>query len=117
MKAFQTLRIVAIAAAVAGSLGGAGAAAAEAFRDGQSFYGQPATEDARARLVDVRATKYANVTYGETIVFQGANGQKFSWTFNGIDDRSWNLAQFAPAGFADKDYRVYVTKNPLYRRL
>ena len=114
MKTLQTLRILAIAATVSGSIGGV--AAAETFRNGQSFYGQPATEDARARLVDVRATKYANVTYGETIVFQGANGQKFSWTFNGLDDRSWDLAQFAPAGFADKDYRVYVTKNPLYRR-
>jgi hypothetical protein len=114
MKTLKTLRFVAIAAALSGAIGGV--AAAETFRNGQSLYGQPASEGANARLVDVGATKYANVTYGETIVFQGTNGQKFSWTFNGLDGRSWDLAQFAPAGFVGKDYRVYVTQNPLYRR-
>ncbi|AOS78038.1 hypothetical protein Q5W_03095 [Hydrogenophaga sp. PBC] len=67
-------------------------------------------------LIDVSATKYANITYGETVVFQGVGGQKFAWTFNGLDGRSWDLAKFAPAGLAGKDYRVYVTKNPLTRR-
>ncbi len=114
MKALSTIRIATIAVAISGFLGGV--AAAETFRNGQSLYGQSASEGVGLRVVDIRSTKYANVQYGETVVFLGAGDKKFAWTFNGLDGRSWKLAQFAPAGFADKDYRVYVTKNPLYRR-
>ncbi|MDR7097176.1 CzcE family metal-binding protein [Hydrogenophaga laconesensis] len=114
MKALSTLRIAAIAVAFTSTLGAV--SAAETFRNGQSVQGQSAGADAGSRIVDVESTKFANVKYGETVSFVGAGGKKFSWTFNGLDGRSWDLAQFAPAGFTSKDYRVYVTKNPLYRR-
>lgn len=114
MKALSTLRIAAVAVAFTSTLGTV--SAAETFRNGQSVQGQSATADAGSRIVDVEATKFANVKYGETVSFVGAGGKKFSWTFNGLDGRSWDLAQFAPAGFTSKDYRVYVTKNQLNRR-
>ena len=105
MKALSTLRIAAVAVAFTSTLGTV--SAAETFRNGQSVQGQSATADAGSRIVDVEATKFANVKYGETVSFVGAGG---------LDGRSWDLAQFAPAGFTSKDYRVYVTKNQLYRR-
>ncbi|MGC4395619.1 CzcE family metal-binding protein [Hydrogenophaga crocea] len=114
MNKLHTLRFAAVSVALASSL--AGVASAETFRNGQSIYGQPGGEAAQARVVDVTNTKYANITYGETVVFQGAGGQKFAWTFNGLDARSWELAKFAPASLAGEGYRVYVSKNPLYRR-
>lgn len=111
---FHTFRFVALSVAMTGSL--IGVAAADTFRNGQSFYGQPAGEGASTRVIDVSTTKHANITYGETVVFQGVGGKKFAWTFNGLDGRAWDLAQFAPAGLAGKDYRVYVSNNPLTRR-
>ncbi len=114
MNSFRTFRFAALSVVMASSL--ASVATAGTFRNGESFYGQPASDTSSARVIDVSTTKYANITYGETVVFQGVGGQKFAWTFNGLDGRSWDLAKFAPGGFAGKDYRVYVTKNPLTRR-
>lgn len=114
MNTLRTLRFATVSVALASSL--AGVASAETFRNGQSIYGQPGGEAPQARVVDVTTTKFANITYGETVVFQGVGGQKFAWTFNGLDARAWDLAQFAPASLAGKEYRVYVSKNPLYRR-
>lgn len=110
----RSLRFAALSVAMASSF--VGVAAADTFRNGQSFYGQPAGEAPSARVIDLSTTKFANITYGETVVFRGAGGQKFAWTFNGLDSRSWDLAQFAPASLAGKEYRVYVSRNPLTRR-
>lgn len=114
MNTFRTLRFAALSIAMTSSL--VGVAAADTFRNGQSIYGQPAAGMSSARVIDVSSTKHANIKYGETVVFQGAGGQKFAWTFNGLDSRSWDLAKFAPAGLAGKEYRVYVSRNPLTRR-
>lgn len=115
MSTFRTIRFAVVSIALTNSF--ASVSLADTFRNGQSIYGQPSSEAAQARVVDVVKTKYANVTYGETIVFQGTGDQKFLWTFNGLDASAWNLAKFAPASLlAGKDYWVYVSKNPLYRR-
>lgn len=114
MHQLFTIRQAAIALTVATSL--SGVAAADTFRNGESMYGQPAAEGARARAVDVQNSRYADVAYGETVVFRGASGQQFAWTFNGLGGRSLNLAKIAPAGFAPEAYKVYVRPNPLYRR-
>ena len=66
--------------------------------------------------MELQASRFADVAYGETVVFRGAGDQRFAWTFNGLGGRSLNLAQIAPAGFAPEAYRVYVRPNPLYRR-
>lgn len=112
----KTLQVALTAITLASSVLLTTAASADTLRSGESPYGQIAVEAKNARVVDVTSTKSASVTYGETILFHGAGGKTFAWTFNGLDGRSWNLEQFAPSGFVAKDYRVYVAKNPLYRR-
>lgn len=95
--------------------GAAFAAGADTFRNGQSFYGEPANGTQNARVVDLATAKYANVKYGETVKFVSA-GKTFVWTFNGIDQRAVNLAKIAPQDFEAKSLTVYVDKNPLNRR-
>jgi hypothetical protein len=112
----KTLQVVLTALTLASSALLTSAASADTRRSGESPYGQLAVEAKNARVVDVMSTKSASVTYGETILFQGAGGKTFAWTFSGLDGRSWSLKQFAPSGFVAKDYRVYVAGNQLYRR-
>lgn len=114
MKNLRIIRQAAFAVAVATTLGSA--VAADTFRNGESAYGQPATAGASARVVDLNATKYANVKYGETVIFRADGASQFAWTFNGLDSRSLDLAKIAPSGFTAKDYKVYVGRNALYRR-
>lgn len=112
----KTLQFALTAITLASSVLLTTAASADTLRSGESPYGQLAVEAKNARVVDVTSTKSASVTYGETVLFQGAGGKPFAWTFNGLDGRSWNLKQFAPSGFVGNDYRVYVARNQLYRR-
>ena len=111
MNNFHIIRQAAFAVAVAASLGSA--AAADTFRNGESLYGQPATAGATARVVDLNTTKYANVNYGETLIFRADGAKQFAWTFNGLPSRALDLAKIAPAGFSAKDYKVYVGRNVL----
>ena len=112
----KTLQFALTAITLASSVLLTTAASADTLRSGESPYGQLAVEAKNARVVDVTSTKSASVTYGETVLFQGAGGKPFAWTFNGLDGRSWNLKQFAPSGFVGNDYRVYVARTQLYRR-
>lgn len=113
MNNLQIIRQAAIAVAVATTLG---SALADTLRNGESAYGQPATPGATARVVDLKATRYANVNYGETVIFRASGANQFAWTFNGLPNRSVDLAKIAPAGFSATDYKVYVGRNALYRR-
>jgi hypothetical protein len=83
--------------------------------NGQHMYGQPTTQETPVRVVDLAATDRINVAYGESVVFRSGT-QQFSWTFNGLDRRSFDVSQIAPAGFTSKPIVVYVGRNPLYRR-
>lgn len=112
MNNLQILRQAAIAVAVASTLG---SAVADTFRNGESVFGQPASVSATARVVDLKATRYANVNYGETVIFRADGTNQFAWTFNGAQDRSLDLAKIAPSGFSATDYKVYVGRNALYR--
>lgn len=113
MNNLHIIRQAAIAVVVATTLG---SAVADTLRNGESAYGQPAAAGATARVVDLKATGYANVNYGETVIFRADGVNQFAWTFNGLPNRSLDLAKIAPAGFSAKDYKVYVGRNALYRR-
>lgn len=113
MNNLHIIRQAAIAVAVATTLG---SAIADTLRNGESAFGQPATAGATARVVDLKATGYANVNYGETVIFRADGASQFAWTFNGVQNRSLDLAKIAPAGFSATDYKVYVGRNALYRR-
>ena len=90
------------------------AASGPVFMNGQSIYGQPATQGAPVRVVDLAATDRLNVGYGESVVFR-SGAQQFSWTFNGLDRRSVDVSQIAPAGFASKPFAVHVGRSPSNR--
>lgn len=92
----------------------ASAMAADTFANGQSFYGQPAQQASAARVVDIATARHLNVAYGETLTFR-SEGKEFSWTFNGLDRRSVQVAKIAPAGFTSRSVNVYVAQNPLTR--
>lgn len=114
MSKLYTFRQTAFAIIIAATLGSASAAGAVGKE--QSLIGQPALAEASARVIDLKTTKHANITYGETVIFRGNGSNQFAWTFNGLGGRSWEMTKFAPAGFYDKPYWVYVGLNPLYRK-
>jgi len=91
------------------------AANGKMFMNGQSIYGQPAAQGTPVRVVDLGSTDRLNVAYGESVAFRCGEKQ-FSWTFDGLDRRSVDLSQIAPAGFAGKSLVVYVSRNPSNRR-
>jgi len=94
------------------ALSGIAAAQSDTFMNGQSYYGQPASTGAPARVVDLATTNYVNVSYGETVKF--VSGTKtFAWTFNGLSPRAVALNKIAPADFGTKPLTVYVPRNPL----
>lgn len=93
------------------------AAASDVFRNGQSFWGQPADQGAisSARVVDLGSARHVRVAYGETVKFR-SEGKEFSWTFNGLDRKAVDLSRFAPAGFSSQPLTVHVAQNPTFRR-
>lgn len=82
---------------------------------GAGDYGQLVASTQAARSIDVTAaTRYVNVTDGETVSFN-INGQTFSWyvsTYPG--KRQFSLKDIAPAALGVGDIRVFVADNPLY---
>lgn len=106
---FSQLALAALASVPALSM----AATHASFRNGSSFYGQPAGAATASRVVDVATARSVNVAYGETVTFTEA-GQQFTWTFNGLDHKGLALADIAPAGFG-RSLKVYVARNPLTR--
>lgn len=87
----------------------------DTFMNGQSYYGEPTTQVAAARVVDIASSGRITVAYGETVTFRSESTQ-FSWIFNGLDRRSVDVAKIAPAGFAVKPFVAYVGRNPANRR-
>jgi len=90
------------------------AASGPVFMNGQSIYGQPATQGAPVRVVDLATTNQLNVKHGESVVFR-LGAQQFSWTFNGLGERSVDVSQIAPAGFANKPFTVRIGRDPSNR--
>lgn len=97
------------------ALSGIAVAKSDTFMNGQSYYGQPATADTPARVVDLATTDSVNVRYGETVNFT-SGGKTFAWTFNGLSPRAVSLTKIAPADFGTKPLTVYVARDPLNRR-
>jgi hypothetical protein len=71
------------------------------------YYGEATNPAAAERTIVVGpSTKYVNVNKGE-IVKIAANGQEFTWDFNGVQT-SFGLKQIAPQGAIDQNVSVYV---------
>jgi hypothetical protein len=92
------------------------AAPSPTFLNGESIYGRPGEGSSVAtRTIDLRTARYANVRYGETVLFQDGQRQ-FAWTFNGADLLSVPLVSIAPSGFSVPErFRVYVGRDQLSR--
>lgn len=90
-------------------------AATDTFRNGQSFWGQPAAGASASRTVDPQ-TRHVRVKYGETVVFKDTAGKQFAWTFNGLDRSAVDVSRIAPADFHAAKTTVYIGENPLTMR-
>lgn len=107
MRAHPAIRFtVAVALAAAGF-----AAGAETFRNGTSFYGAPASETTAARVVTLGSAKHINVDYRTAVTFSSGS-QRFTWMFDGLDNRAIELTKIAPPGFATQPLTIYVGPNP-----
>ena len=73
-----------IQVAIIFGMASASAMAADTFANGQSFYGQPAQQADKARVVDVSTARHLNVAYGDTVTFRNEFGgtRLTLYTFN-----------------------------------
>lgn len=110
MKTARTLSLAALTLAAMIPL--QSMASHEVFRNGQSLYGQSATSAASARTFDLTKAQSVNVQYGETVLFKGADGKQFSWTFNGLDQRLVQVAEIAPRDFSAGQATVVIGRDP-----
>jgi Heavy-metal resistance protein CzcE len=89
------------------------------FGQHPKIYGTPAAETSTDRIVHLDPhSHWVNVDYGETVRFvaQSGNGSErsFAWRFDVSSDVwSVDLSKVAPAGFPDRNVRVYVGPDPL----
>ena len=110
LQLLKTATIVCLTAVSAATL----AASPDTFANGQSFFGRPNADTSGSRLVDLGTLKYINVKYGETVTFR-SEGKQFTWTFDGLDHLSVDVARIAPSGFAVKPLVIYIALNPSNR--
>jgi hypothetical protein len=110
-KPLLSLLIATTLAAGASSL----AAAAEQPR---AFLGKAAPEQAAAGRVIVitDATRYVNVTGGQTVRFV-VGDRSFTWSFQTGSAHviPFDLQQIAPPGLLNHRVKAYVADNPLYQ--
>ncbi len=78
-------------------------------------YGASVTTNFADREIKLTpATKWANVTDGETVRFT-ADGKSFAWHFDTFNQSTFDLSTIAPKDVHVEHVRVYVESNPLYR--
>ena len=78
--------------------------------------GMPTGESEAQRAVKVDAsTRALNVEHLETVRFEDAAGQTFTWTFNTPGDTSFPLQRIAPQGFA-AGFTVIRVEHPWSHR-
>jgi len=110
----------ALAVAVLAALACQPVLAASEGGDTWSAYGSPLASEKVDETFHLKPhSRWVNVNYGETVRFvaQSANGseQSFTWRFTvspNVD--SVDLKKIAPAGFPDREVRVYVEPDPRY---
>lgn len=88
------------------------------FRQPAKIYGEPAPAVTPDRTVRLRPkSHWVNVRYGEIVRFvaQGSNGSEwsFDWWFDASPEvTSFDLSKVAPAGFPDRNVRVFIDPSP-----
>jgi len=85
---------------------------ASAATERSDFLGDVVPPSAAMRTIVITpATKYVNVTQGETVKFE-TGGQEFAIGFDGTRS-SFALNRLAPAGALDHDIEIYVAPHYL----
>lgn len=78
-------------------------------------YGAPASNNFADRQIKLTpATKWVNVTNGETVRFT-ADGKSFTWHFDTFSESTFDLSAIAPVDLHIQRVRVYVASDPVYR--
>lgn len=81
---------------------------------GATVTGQPAMASGQRTVTITAATRWVNVTSGETVRFI-AGSRSFTWHFQtGVTVSKFDLNLVAPAGMLPHALTVYVAPNPLY---
>ena len=111
LQVLKTATIVCLTAVSASTF----AASSDTFVNGQSFFGRPSADASGSRPVELGTLKYINVKYGETVTFRSSEGKQFTWTFDGLDLLSVEVARIAPSGFAVTPLVIYIAMNPSNR--
>jgi hypothetical protein len=110
---FNVIRTAIIAAAIAGTTGGAYAAT---VNNNAKEFGMASNAASADRHVVVKAdTKWVNIDDGDTVQFD-VDGKSFTWHFDTLRGESaFELSKIAPEGVDAGKVIVYVAANPLYR--
>lgn len=82
---------------------------ADQFRNGQSYYGSPASAG-NYRTIDLSGNQPINITCGETVNFS-SQGKVFAWKVSSIQHSGVPVARFAPAGFDAQGRSIYVAPS------
>lgn len=104
----------------AGLLIAAGAAQAvqpgsHLMSNGKSVHGSEVlAQTGTAKVVNVDDRKFLNIDCGETVTFRKGD-KTFSWKFDSANHSAVDLRVIAPAGFAEKPFMVYVSRNEAER--
>ena len=98
-----------------GQTGGVHAASSTSSTSATKLLGRAGIATQATRVVDTtKNNRYLNIQCGETVVFTNGKDQ-FVWKFDVLGHRVVDLAQIAPANFADSALKIYVAKNDLER--
>lgn len=80
--------------------------------DAGANYGAAVSGGSADRTINLdAATKWVNVTEGETVRFTRA-GKSFSWHFSTLNNASFDLSAIAPKDVDVRNVRVYVSADP-----
>jgi hypothetical protein len=105
MKKLPVVRLCAFSLfALAGVAGASAATTAQLAGDAV-----PPAEGQRTVLI-TPDTRWINVEHDEMVKFE-SQGQSFAFDFDGLYDRSYDLAALAPQGMVDHPVRVYVQRR------
>jgi hypothetical protein len=108
-------RLLLPAAMVLAILSGCAASGNAAYALPRDLLGTPGADAPGLPTVTITpATRWVNVTGGETVRFVSGT-RSFTWNFQvGVTVTRFDLNQVAPPGMLERPVMVYVAPNPLY---
>lgn len=110
MKRIISMRALAMGLLAVAGFAQAGTPNPDLMNNGKSVFGEPVTATQDTRIINLAKQNSLNVTCGDVVTFQ--NGSKtFSWKFDTTRHSAVDLQKIVPAGFTDKNVKIYVSRN------